>query len=47
MLTYEQKQHSVQVCQNLLNQYESESDSFLDCISADDEMNPESLTTIL
>ena len=37
MLTQEQKEHCMQVCQDLLNQYETEGDSFLDCIINDDE----------
>ena len=32
MLTREQKEHHMQVCQDLLNQYEVEGDYFLDCI---------------
>jgi len=37
MLTQEHKEHRMQVCQDLLNQYEGEGDSFLDCIITDDE----------
>jgi len=36
-LTQEQSEHHMQVCQELLNQYEAESDSFLDCIIAGDQ----------
>ena len=32
MLTQEQKEHHMQVCQDLLNQYEAEGDSFLNHI---------------
>jgi hypothetical protein len=38
MLTQEHKEHRMQVCQDLLNQYEAEGDSFLDCIITGDEM---------
>ena len=38
MLTREQKEHHVQVWPDQLNKYESESDSFLDCIITSDEM---------
>jgi len=38
MLTQEHKEHCVQVCQDQLNQYEAEGDSFLDCIITGDEM---------
>jgi len=32
MLTQEHKEHCMQICQDLLNQYEAEGDSFLDRI---------------
>jgi len=38
MLTQENKEHHTQVCQDRLNQYEAESDSFLDRIITGDEM---------
>jgi len=38
MLTQEHKEHCMQVCRDLLNQYEAEGDSFLDCIITGDEM---------
>ena len=38
MLAQEQKEHCVQVCQDLLNQYEAVGDSFLDHIITSDEM---------
>jgi hypothetical protein len=37
MLTQEHKEHCMQVCQGLLNQYETEGDSFLDRIIASDK----------
>jgi len=37
MLTQEHKEHRVQVCQDLLNQYVAEGDNFLDRIIAGDE----------
>ena len=37
MLTQENKEHRMQVFQDLLNQYEAECDSLLDCIIAGDE----------
>jgi len=37
MLTQEHKEHRMQVCQDLLNQYEAEGDSFLDRIITGDE----------
>jgi len=37
MLTQERKEHPMQVCQDLLNQYEAEGDSFLDCIITSDK----------
>jgi histone-lysine N-methyltransferase SETMAR len=37
MLTQEHKDHQMQVCQDLLNHYEAEGDSFLDCIITSDE----------
>ena len=37
MLTQEHKEHRMQVCQDLLNQYEAECDSFLDRIITGDE----------
>ena len=37
MLTQEHKEHCMQVCQDLLNQYEAESYSFLDRIITSDE----------
>ena len=37
-LTQEHKEHCMQVCQELLNQYEAEGDSFLNHIITDDEM---------
>ena len=37
MLTQEHKEHPMQVCQDLLNQYEAEGDSFLDRIITGDE----------
>jgi len=37
MLIQEQKKHSMQVCQELLNQYEADGDSFLDHIITGDE----------
>ena len=38
MFTQELKEYCVRVCQGLLNQYEAEGDSFLDCIITSDEM---------
>jgi hypothetical protein len=38
MLTQEHKEHHMQVCKDLLNQYEVEGDSFLDHIITSDEM---------
>jgi len=37
MLTQKHKEHSMQVCQDLLNQYEAEGDSFLNRIITGDE----------
>ena len=37
MLTQEHKEHRMQVCQDLLNQYEADGDSFLDHIITDDK----------
>ena len=37
MLMQEHKEHRMQVCQDLLNQYEAEGDSFLDRIITGDE----------
>ena len=37
MLAQEQKEHCVQVCQDLLNQYEAVGDSFLDHIITSDK----------
>ncbi|WP_432652765.1 hypothetical protein [Proteus terrae] len=37
MLILEEKEHHMQVCQDLLNQYEAEGDSFLDHIITNDE----------
>ena len=37
-LIQEQKEHSVEVCQDLLSQYNTEGDSFLDCIITGDKM---------
>ena len=37
MLTQEHKEHCVQVCQDLLNQYEAEGNSLLDCIITGDK----------
>ena len=37
MLTQEHKEHRMQVCQELLNQYKAEGDSFLDRIITGDE----------
>ena len=37
MLTQEHKEHHIQVCQDLLNQYKAEGDSFLDRIITGDE----------
>jgi len=37
MLTQEHKEHRMQVCQDLLNQYEAEGDSFLDRIITGDK----------
>jgi len=37
MLTQEHKEQRMQECQDLLNQYEAEGDSFLDCIITSDE----------
>ena len=37
MLTQEHKEHRMQVCQDLLNQYEAEGDGFLDRIVIGDE----------
>ena len=37
MLTQEHKEHHTQVCQDLLNQYEAEGESFLYCIITGDE----------
>ena len=38
MLTLEQKKLYMQVCQDLFNKYETEGNSFLDCIITGDEM---------
>jgi len=38
MITQEQKEHHMQVCQDLLNQYEAEGDGFLDHIITSDEI---------
>ena len=38
MLAQQQKEHRMQVCQGLLNQYESEGDGFLDSLITSDEM---------
>lgn len=38
MLTQEQKEHVMKVCQDLLNKYDPEGDSFLDCTITSDEM---------
>ena len=38
MLTQEEKEHHMQVFQDLLNQYKAEADSFLDCIITGDKM---------
>ena len=38
MFTQKQKEHHIQVCQELLNKYEPEDDSFPDHIISDDEM---------
>ena len=38
MLTKEWKEQHMQVCQDLLNQYKAEGDSFLDHIITDDKM---------
>lgn len=35
--TQEQKEHCMEVCQDLLNGYEAEVDTFLDCIMTGDE----------
>jgi len=37
MLTQEHKEHRMQVCQDLLNQYDTKGDSFLDRIITGDE----------
>jgi len=37
-LTWEQKEHCMHVCQDLLNQHKAEGDSFLDHIVRDDKM---------
>jgi len=37
MLTQEHKEHCMQVCRDLLNQYKTEGDSFLDHIIIGDE----------
>jgi hypothetical protein len=37
MPTQEHKEHCIQICQDPLNQYEAESDSFLDRIITGDE----------
>jgi len=37
MLTQEHKEHRMQVCRDLLNQYGAEGDSFLDCIITGDK----------
>ena len=37
MLTQENKEHCMPICQDLLNQYKAESDSFLDHIITGDE----------
>jgi len=37
MLTQEHKEHHMQVCQDLLNQYEAEGDNLLDRIITGDE----------
>ena len=38
MLTQEQKEHYMRVCQDLSNQYKAKADSFLDCIITGDKM---------
>jgi len=38
ILTQEQKEYHMQICQHLLNQHESEGDNFLICIITSDEM---------
>ena len=38
MLTQEQKEHHMQVCQNLLHQCEDEDDIILDCITISGKM---------
>ena len=38
ILTQEQKEHRMQICQDILNQYEDEGDSFLGHIIAGDNM---------
>lgn len=38
MLTHPQKEHSTQICQDLLNHYEAEGDCFPDCITSSNEM---------
>ena len=38
VLTWKQKEHCMQVCQDLLNKYEAEGDSFLDYIITSDNM---------
>jgi len=39
MLTEEQKEHCMQVCQYIMNQSEAEGDSFINCIITSDEMS--------
>jgi len=38
ILTQEQNEHQMQVCHDLLNKYEAESDGFKDCIITGDKM---------
>lgn len=38
MLTQEQKEHNIWLCQDILNQYVAEGGSFLDCIITGDEI---------
>lgn len=38
MLTEEQKEHCMQLCQDPVNQYEAEGDSLLDCIITSDKI---------
>jgi len=40
VLTQQQKENGMQVCQDLLNQHQVESDSFLDCIITGDYLEP-------